>query len=355
MIKEMIYKFAVIVALFMTIGTASASNLVTKQGESLDADIITISSTDDFSNFYSMLCEGNTFAGCTVIFNSDISFNTGGKSGVRNFEGKLDGRGHKLKDVTSSIFTNNRGEICNLHVSSGSLNGSGIFCTSNYGSIVNCKNSANVHYTSSSSEGIRNGGICGSNYGNIMNCVNEGNVRLELTAIYGSWSKGTTLCGGICAYSGSGASIINCTNTGEINNSGIYFSVTGGIVASTEHTLIAGCKNYGLVYSYILNSSPSKGNVTVESYQHQHVGGIAGHVLYCVINRCMNYGTVKSNFQYLGGIAGYVGNSDVYNLENFGNLEGYEGYGFHSVSGIIPYFKNPYKRQYLPREYLSIC
>ncbi len=326
--------------------TTSAPSLVTIQGESIEADTIAISSTEDFSIFYNMLCEGNTFAGRTVIFNTDISFNTGGKTGTRNFEGKLDGRGHRLTDVTSSIFTTNRGEICNLHVSSGSLNGSGIFCTSNYGSIVNCRNSANVYYTSSSSEGIRSGGICSSNYGNIMNCVNEGNVRLKLTAIYGSWSKGTTLCGGICAYSGSGSSIINCTNTGEINNSGIYFSVTGGIVASTEHTLIAGCKNYGLVYSYILNSSPSNGCITVESYQHQHVGGIAGHVLYCVINRCKNYGTVKSNFQYLGGIAGYVGNSDVYNLENYGDLEGYEGYGFHSVSGIIPYFKNPYKRQY---------
>lgn len=349
MIKHLFKVFTFMITTFV-VTLSSFANDLNHGGAVLatttDEDIITISSSEDFSDFYGKLCGGTTFAGQTVVLNDDISFETGGKSGVRNFEGKLDGRGHKLKDVTSSIFTNNRGEICNLHVSSGSLNGSGIFCTSNYGSIVNCKNSANIHYTSSSSEGIRSGGICDSNYGNIMNCVNEGNVRLELTAIYGSWSKGTTLCGGICAYSGSGASIINCTNTGEINNSGIYFSITGGIVASTEHTLIAGCKNYGLVYSYILNSSPSKGNVTVESYQHQHVGGIAGHVLYCVINRCINYGTVKSNFQYLGGIAGYVGNSDVYNLENFGNLEGYEGYGFHSVSGIIPYFKNPYKRQY---------
>ena len=309
-------------------------------------NIITISSSEDFSDFYGKLCGGATFAGQTVVLNNDVSFNTGGKTGTKTFEGTFDGQGHKLKDVNSSIFTTNKGNIQNLHVSSGTLNGSGIFCSTNYGTIVNCKNSANVRYSSSSSEGIRAAAICTSNYGDIINCTNEGKVELELIAIYGSWSKATSNCGGICAYSGKGSSIVNCTNTGNINNSGIYFSVTGGIVASSEHASIVGCKNYGLVYSYILNSSPSKGNVTVESYQHQHVGGIAGHVLYCLINRCTNYGTVKSNFQYLGGIAGYVGNSDVYNLINFGDLEGYEGYGFHSVSGIIPYFKNPYKRQY---------
>lgn len=295
-----------------------------------DEDIIIISSSEDFSVFYGKLCGGNTFAGQTVVLNDDISFETDGKSGTKTFEGKFDGQGHKLKDVTSSIFTNNKGEIRNLHVSSGTLNGSGIFCSTNYGSIINCKNSANIRYSSSSSEGIRAAAICTTNYGDIINCINEGKVDLELIAVYGSWSKATSNCGGICAYSGNGSSIVNCTNTGNINNSGIYFSVTGGIVAISEHASILGCKNYGLIYSYILNSSPSKGNVTVESYQHQHVGGIAGHVLYCVINRCTNYGTVKSNFQYLGGIAGYVGNSDIYNLENFGELEGYEGYGFHS-------------------------
>lgn len=308
--------------------------------------IITISSSKDFSDFYGMLCGGNTFAGQTVVLSKDVSFNTEGKVGTRNFEGTFDGQGHKLKDVSSTIFTNNKGEIRNLHIASGSLNGSGVFCTSNYGSIINCKNTANIHYSSSSSEGIHAAAFCSSNYGNIINCINEGNVDLELIAIYGSWSKAVSSCGGICAYSGKGSSIVNCTNTGSITNSGIYFAVTGGIVANSEHAVIVGCKNQGLVYSYLLNSSPSKGNITVESYQHQHVGGIAGHVLYSIINRCKNYGTVRSNFQYLGGIAGYVGNSDVYNLENFGDLEGFEGYGFHSVSGIIPYFKNAYKRQF---------
>lgn len=326
-----------------------AKNLVTNESgqESADGELtITISSSKDFSDFYGMLCDGYTFANQTIVLSKDISFDSGGKVGTKTFEGTFDGQQHKLKDVTSSLFTYNYGEIRNLHIESGSLNGSGIFCTDNYGIIINCKNSANIHYSSSSSEGIKAAAFCSSNYGNITNCINEGNVELELVAIYGQWSKATSSCGGICAYSGKSSSIINCTNSGSIKNSGIYFSVTGGIVATSEYARIVGCKNQGLVYSYVLNSSPTKGCVTVESYQHQHVGGIAGHVLYSTINRCKNYGTVKSNFQYLGGIAGYVGNSDVYNLENFGDLDGYEGYGFHSVSGIIPYFHNPYKRQY---------
>lgn len=309
-------------------------------------EIVQISSSNDFAKFYGLLCDGNTFSGKTIVLTKDISFETGGKIGNRIFEGIFDGQGYKINDITSSLLTTNRGEIRNLHIASGSSRQSGIFCTNNYGSIINCKNSASINFSSSSNEGIGIGGLCDSNYGQILNCINEGSLTIELVAIYGSWSKATSECGGICKYSGKGSSIVNCNNTGNIKNSGIYFAITGGIVATAENSLIVGCKNNGLVYSYILNSSPSKGNVTVESYQHQHVGGIAGHVLYCVINRCKNYGTVKSNFQYLGGIAGYVGNSDVYNLENFGDLEGYEGYGFHSVSGIIPYFKNPYKRQH---------
>lgn len=349
MIKQITHKFAVVMAMLLATLSATSNDFNFVAGTletTTDEEYITISSSEDFSEFYGQLCGGVTFAGQTVVLTNDISFNTGGKTGTRTFEGKFDGQGHRLKDVNSSIFTDNKGEIRNLHVSSGTLNGSGIFCSTNYGTIINCKNSANIRYSSSSTKGIRAAAICTSNYGNIINCTNEGKVELELVAVYGSWSKATSNCGGICAYSGGGSSIVNCTNTGNINNSGIYFSVTGGIVATSEYASILGCKNYGLIYSYILNSSPSKGNVTVESYQHQHVGGIAGHVLYCVINRCTNYGAVKSNFQYLGGIAGYVGNSDVYNLENFGDLEGYEGYGFHSVSGIIPYFKNPYKRQH---------
>lgn len=307
--------------------------------------LYTISSDDDFAVFYGKLCDGNTFAGFTVMLTKDVSFDTGGKTGERNFEGVFNGNGYRINDVRASIFTNNKGEIRNLHIASGTLNNSGSFCVNNYGCIVGCKNSANINVSSSSNEGIRASAICSSNYGDIINCINEGNVTLELIAIYGSWSKAVTSCGGICAYSGAGSSIVYCTNNGTISNSGIYSAVTGGIVATAEYCSIVGCENNGLVHSYLLNSSPSKGTTTVQSYQLQHVGGIAGHVLYSVINRCSNFGAVESNFQYLGGIAGYVGNSDVYNLENFGNLDGYEGYGFHSVSGIIPYFKNPYKRQ----------
>jgi|GEM_PF-2509449 len=308
--------------------------------------IYEITSSSNFSDFYRMLCEGNTFANYTVILTKDITFKTDGKTGQRIFEGRFEGQGHKISDITTSLFTINQGEIRNLHIASGTLNSSGVFCTKNYGNIIGCKNSANINISSSSTEGVHGAAFCSSNYGNIMNCVNEGNITLELIAISGNWSKAVTSCGGICAYSGNGSSIVYCSNTGTIKNSGIYSAVTGGIVANAEHCLIEGCENKGSIYSYLLNSSPSNGNIKVESYQLQHVGGIAGHVLYCVLNRCKNYGTVQSNFQYLGGIAGYVGNSDAFNLENFGNLDGLEGYGFHSVSGIIPYFQNPYKRQY---------
>lgn len=307
--------------------------------------ILEINSSDDFAKFLSRVHEGETFAGQIVNLNKDVSFPVGAKTNNGTFEGLLEGNGHKITDVTTFFFRNNNGEIRDLHIASGNLSVSGTFCSNNSGIIANCVNSANISISYAAEEGIRAAGICSYNSGKIVNCVNEGRITLELVAVYGNWSKAVTTCGGICAISSNGSSIVHCTNTGAISNKGIYSSVTGGIVGNADHATIIGCDNKGSVNSYLLNSSPSNGSVTQPAYQLQHAGGIGGHILYCLLNRCRNYGKVQSNYQYLGGIAGYVGNSDAYNLENFGDIEGYEGYGFHSVSGIIPYFKNPYKRQ----------
>lgn len=88
----------------------------TKSVATDDSQAITISSSTEFAAFYAKLCNGNTFAGQLVVLDKDISFDTGGNSGTRTFEGTFDGQDHKLNDVTASLFTINKpkSEICTL-------------------------------------------------------------------------------------------------------------------------------------------------------------------------------------------------------------------------------------------------
>lgn len=76
---------------------ATNKNLISNIDE--NAKNYEITSSSDFSDFYRMLFEGNTFAGYTVILTKDISFETEEKTGQRIFEGKFEGQGHKISDI----------------------------------------------------------------------------------------------------------------------------------------------------------------------------------------------------------------------------------------------------------------
>ena len=77
MIKHLFKVFTFMITTFV-VTLSSFANDLNHGGAVLatttDEDIITISSSEDFSDFYGKLCGGTTFAGQPVDLNDDISY-----------------------------------------------------------------------------------------------------------------------------------------------------------------------------------------------------------------------------------------------------------------------------------------
>lgn len=338
-------KFKVFVACLLAIVTAEARVPVSaSRTDAVSTKVITtesnspktyiINSTDDFSEFLSSMDDGHTYDHDTVLLTQDFDFPNTTNNKQRIFKGTLKGNGHKISGVNRCLFLRNEGIISNLNLSSGSISGTGdiaAFCIKNYGSIISCTSLVNI--SGYSNEYMHVGGICSYNYGHIIDSKNAGNVTCTLSQE--GWSTAVTRCGGITAYS-EGDGIIYCTNTGLIKHYGVYSSITGGITGDLQHGKIIGCINKGEVYGYLKSAGLSTS--VSASYKLQYTGGIAGHAqVNSYINRCLNYGHISSNFQYVGGIAGKVSETDIYNVVNYGKVESFEGVGYSCAAGITGY------------------
>ena len=177
-------------------------------------------------------------------------------------------------------------------------------------SLVECVNEGDV--ISKSKAGDKEGGIGGvvglfkgqnaSGSLEILDCGNEGDVTMD--------SKGTGNChvgGVIGAIAGQAeASVRGCDNSGAVIN-GTSTDVTdkwiytGGVIGyyGIAEGELVDCTNSGDVISSI-NSSATDGRV--------RLGGIAGNVDICLVEGCVNEGTVKDASSSvsvdMGGILG---------------------------------------------------
>ena len=95
------------------------------------------------------------------------------------------------------------------------------------------------------------------------------------------------------------------------------------------------------MYSHIRSASPT--DYVSADYKLQNTGGIVGQAqVNSTINRCRNYAYVSSNFQYVGGIAGQVSRTSIYNVVNYGKVESFEGHGYACAAGIAGYSHGVY-------------
>lgn len=202
------------------------------------------------------------------------------------FAGHFNGKGFSIK---------------NLYCDISNIPGVGLFGTSN-GVISNLVVSGSFH---SSNWDI--GGIVGKNTGTISNCQNFANISMDHVFT-------TKSMGGIAAVS-EGGSITNCKNYGTLlcGQEGGY---VGGIVGSlTSGATIAHCGNMGTVEG---SSGAAAGGIAgnaegdcsiSNSYNIGNiqgkfqVGGISGNA-YCPISNCFNVGTLISETNEVGTIAG---------------------------------------------------
>ena len=180
-------------------------------------------------------------------------------------------------------------------------------------------------------------GIVGYGYPvTIENCTNNANVT--------SVKKG--YLGGIVAGTTGGSSIINCSNSGEINGCGDFVGGIAGSATGSSSAGITAIKN-------CFNSGSVTNTGTPSSYSYS-TGGIAGGISGgSTIFMCGNTGKVTSTLKRTGGIAGSLGGTvekcfntaEVIGIYGVGGIAGDSGdkaasviscYNLGNVKGISP-------------------
>lgn len=140
-----------------------------------------ISTKSQLQNFAKMVDSGWTFENKFLALDKDIDLGNeewepiGSYKEKISFKGNLDGKGHKIKNLTiskgetSGLFEYLSGEVYNLGFEGGYIKGDvcGTIAAYSTGSIVNC-------YSSVTLDGDTCGGIAGKSSGTTYNCVYSG-------------------------------------------------------------------------------------------------------------------------------------------------------------------------------------
>lgn len=255
------------------------------------------------------------FSGKTVKLTSDIDMGSkswtgiglaadSGKGGFiekdsKPFQGTFDGQGHEIKNIKIENNESSRGAALFGYTGSSStlkdftVSGSvkGVYHTAGVasvcsGSISGVVNKADITATESKLGGIISEGIGSID---ISSCTNSGKITNS------SKEKSTGRLGGIVGTvdSGSGGSISECSNTGDIEG----YQYIGGIIGG----------QYGDVD---ISSCFNKGNLTGISFGKVYLGGISGMCGGGTISDCYNRGTLhdehwaQGHIRAFGGITG---------------------------------------------------
>lgn len=258
-----------------------------------------------------------------------ISKPAGSNTYPNSFSGTIDGKGHKISNLTinatvpgagfigqinggsiknltlanvninstssrvaafAGVISSTNVRIENCHVESGTVQGSGPYVAgiaageSSKTLISNCSNKANITGNGNYVGGIA-GYICCAdcyNYGTVVNNSNNGYTG----GITGSGDvTGSTNYGDVTAYK-TVAGITGSGNATGCHNSGNITGTDNAVAGIVGNGGASGCTNTG--------------NVTGKTY----VGGIAGYNNLASIIDCINTASVTATGDYAGGISG---------------------------------------------------
>ncbi len=263
---------------------------------------------DQGLGLFTMVGEGGTVKNLTVKGEID---GTNAGVGIGGIVGRNDGG--TISNCTSSVDI----------TGSVDSNVGGIVGSSESGTIENCCNTGSINVTCSSAGSMTGiGGIVGAtNNGTVKTCENTGNVTVKGNA------DGT---GGIVGYAVGGSKVSNCRNSGSINGNK---SKTGGIVGENYGSIFR-CYNTGAVTGDGATGGIAGRNVsensgsgsTVENCYNigdvtgavsgsGDVGGIVGYnnnsaKFDSKIKNCYNTGKVTGTGN-LGGAVGRIETGDV--------------------------------------------
>ena len=129
---------------------------------------------------------------------------------------------------------------------------------------------------------------------------------------------------GTLACAGSGSGVVGWSEGSTVSN--IHSALT---IEATEGTLhhaagvVGGARYGGTNGGTIVDRCSFSGTMTVNAASNDCFGGIVGYTNdYCIIKNCINYGTITyyNPAGYVGGIIGYVNNTNCYGAHNCLNV-----------------------------------
>ena len=204
-----------------------------------------------------------------------------------------------------------------------------------YSRFTDCVNNGNITYKYDNDKKAdstpRVAGLVGNvakyQHGVYTNCVNNGNISVTGTGL-----SGAPYVAGI-AGSSFGGDFINCVNNGDLYSTagahmgGILGRGTPSAQGTDQSSKAVGCVNTG---NLEINSTGSGAVGGIFGQCGNAPGSTATRAIYSVEN-CVNFGTLTSNGNNMGGIIGYVygnNNTVVYsygvikNCVNLGKIVG---------------------------------
>ena len=221
---------------------------------------------------------------------------------AKNFYGKLDGQGFKLKNLVldgTSLFEVSEGEIRNLILDSSCSfsNPSGTWgalVALNKGTVANCTNNADVNF-SAYGENTEVGCLVGRTTGEVTDCVNNGNLLFNGSDVQANCSFGGVV--GIMSGSKDQVLVSRCVNNGDIifeNTSQSKNIYIGGVIGGTPQTAFKSSAptNYGTIADCENNGTVSLKWSVSASGSYCDVAGVAGYVEGSVLS-CTNRGAVS--------------------------------------------------------------
>lgn len=255
------------------------------------------------------------FSGKTVKLTSDIDMGSKAWTGIglaadsgkgefiekdsKPFQGTFDGQGHEIKNIKIENNESSRGAALFGYTGSSStlkdftVSGSvkGVYHTAGVASVCSGSISGVVNKADVSATESKLGGIISEGTGSIdiSSCTNSGKITNS------SKERSTGRLGGIVGTvdSGSGGSISECSNTGDIEG----YQYIGGIIGG----------QYGDVD---ISSCFNKGNLIGISFGKVYLGGISGKCGGGTISDCYNRGDLhdehwaQGHIRAFGGITG---------------------------------------------------
>lgn len=173
-------------------------------------------------------------------------------------------------------------------------------------------------------------GFFGNSWGKIKNLTIKGNVTVEVANMT-TYAYVGTLCG-------TASFLESCVNEASLTYIRSYVKSAGnadriGGLTGNCGKPVTNCINRGAVLTKTKYSSSNTNNY--------YIGGISGYGN--DMTGCANYGTIKNEVsgnsdygmlrEYIGGISGWIVNSDLKRCSNFGNIIGNSQYS--GVGGLI--------------------